>query len=72
LILENCARPGQQIAILANAIAVALSKGLTPNEENVIGNLITQIGSTLLSIAAIDEANENSDAASTNSTANCE
>lgn len=60
IIVDNCLRPGQQIAVIANAIAVAIAKNLTPTEENVLGNLIAQVGSTLLAIAAIDEAVESS------------
>ena len=64
MIVDNCLRPGQQIAVLANAIAVVIAKKLTPTEENVIGNLIAQIGATLLAIAAIDQACESTDTAS--------
>lgn len=58
--MDNCVRSGQQIALLASALAVAISKGLTTTEENVIGNLIVQVGSVLLSIAAADQACESS------------
>lgn len=55
-ILDNCLSSGQKITVLATVIATALAEGLTPDEENIIGNLIMQIGTTLLTIAAIDEA----------------
>lgn len=54
--MDNCLSSGQKITVLATVIATALAEGLTPDEENIIGNLIMQIGTTLLTIAAIDEA----------------
>lgn len=65
--MNKSLRPGQEVSVVANAIAVAISKNLTPTEENIIGNLITQVGATLLSIAAIDEACEDNINSSTNS-----
>lgn len=55
--LDNCLSSGEKITFLATVIATALAKDLTPVEENIIGNLIMQIGTTLLTIAAIDGAN---------------
>lgn len=51
-------RQGQQLSLYANTIAVALSKELTLDEENVIGNLLTLVGASLLAIAAVDASAE--------------
>jgi hypothetical protein len=72
MIVDNCLRTGQQIAVVANAIAIAISKNLTPSEENILGNLIAQVGATLLSIAAIDEVSSSSDESQTSPSANPE
>lgn len=53
--MDNCIRVAQQLAILGNTIAVALAEKLTIDEQNVIGNLITLVGASLLSIAATAE-----------------
>lgn len=45
---------GAAIATVASAITVALSENLTLNEQNIIGNLLVQVGDSLLAIAAID------------------
>lgn len=50
--MDNCADSARQMAIVANAIAVALTKNLTASEQNVLGNLFAQVGATILSIAA--------------------
>lgn len=52
---------GKSLTLLANALAVAISEKLTVNEENILGNLLTLIGASLLSIAAIDGANKSSE-----------
>lgn len=41
-----------QLAILANVIAIALSKDRDADEINVLGNLIAAIGCIMLTIAA--------------------
>lgn len=46
---------GGEAAVLANGIAVAISKDLTPDQLNILGNLVTLIGASLLSIAAIEQ-----------------
>lgn len=53
--MDNCASSARKLAILANAIAVALTDNLTPSQQNVLGNLVVQVGSTILSIAAATE-----------------
>jgi len=50
--MDNCLGSAQQLSIIANAIAVALTENLTVSQQNALGNLIVQIGSTVLSIAA--------------------
>jgi hypothetical protein len=57
--MDNCVRGAQQLAIIANVIAVALTENLNASEQNVLGNLVVQIGSTILSIAATTELCEN-------------
>ncbi|HEX2937877.1 MAG TPA: hypothetical protein VHO66_03055 [Ruminiclostridium sp.] len=54
--MDGPLRPGIQITLLANIIASAIAKNLTPTEENILGNLITVVGTTLTTIAALDEA----------------
>lgn len=50
--MDNCSCSARQLAIIANAVAVALTENLTVSQQNALGNLIVQIGSTILSIAA--------------------
>lgn len=45
-----------ELAILATIIAIALSKSLTLEQTNVIGNFLVAIGSVMLTIAAQEEA----------------
>lgn len=54
--MDDCIRQGQQIAIAANAIAVAIAGKLTLEEQNIIGNLLALAGASLLSVAAIGQA----------------
>lgn len=49
----RCCR-GAAIATAASAITVALSENLTLDEQNILGNLLVQVGDSLLAIAAID------------------
>ena len=44
-----------ELAILATAIAVALSKRLTLEQANIYGNFIVAVGSIMLTIAAQQE-----------------
>ena len=45
-----------EIIFFGAAITLLLSKGRTPNELNITGNLIVSIGSLLLTVAALEEA----------------
>ncbi len=42
----------EELAILGNAIAITIAQGKSTDEINVLGNLIVDIGSILLTIAA--------------------
>ena len=53
--MDHCIQDSRRMAVVANAIAVALTENLSASEQNVLGNLIAQIGSTILSIAAAEE-----------------
>lgn len=44
---------GIDAAALAGAVAIALSKNLTPGEQNILGNFITAVGASVLTIAAV-------------------
>lgn len=54
--MDPCVSSAQKLAIVANTIALALTENLTASEQNVLGNLIVQVGSTILSIAAATQA----------------
>lgn len=45
-----------ELAILATAVAVALSKRLTLDQTNIYGNFIVAVGSIMLTMAAQEEA----------------
>lgn len=45
----------EELSILANFIAIAISKNKSATENNIIGNFITEIGATILTIAAQQE-----------------
>ncbi|ERI95070.1 hypothetical protein HMPREF1982_00468 [Clostridiales bacterium oral taxon 876 str. F0540] len=45
-----------ELAILADAIAIALAEGKSSDEINVLGNLVTAVGALLLTIAAQDQS----------------
>lgn len=47
---------GAELTVAANALATAISEHLTIDEQNVIGNLLTLVGTSLLSIAAINQS----------------
>lgn len=47
----NSSNPAE-LAILATLFAIALTEGKSPDENNVLGNLLVQIGSVILTIAA--------------------
>lgn len=53
------------LTVAANALAVALTEQLTLEEQNILGNLLALAGASMLSMAAINQANtsENTGAA---------
>ncbi|MDR3551938.1 MAG: hypothetical protein P4L75_02330 [Clostridia bacterium] len=62
-----------RIAVEVNAIAVALSKQLSVDEQNILGNILAAMGATLLTIAAIEQTNkEQADTAAQTSTGKAE
>lgn len=50
--LDNCRQKATQLAIVASAVAVALAENMNAEEQNIIGNFLVQVGSTILTIAA--------------------
>ncbi|WP_251861015.1 hypothetical protein [Clostridium sp. Marseille-Q2269] len=50
----DCISP-EQLSILANLIALELSKGRSINELSVLGNLLTAVGAIILTIEAQKE-----------------
>ncbi|PIH04807.1 hypothetical protein [Clostridium combesii] len=49
----------EELALVANLIALELSRGKNTNELNVLGNLIATVGTILLTIAAKKQNLEN-------------
>lgn len=47
---------GKQLGILAGIIAAIISDGITMDEANILGNFITAIGASLLTIAASEQS----------------
>lgn len=45
----------EELAVWAAILTLLLAKGRSPNELNVLGNLIVAVGSLLLTIAAQEE-----------------
>lgn len=66
--MDGSTQPWLQITMLANIIAAALAKNLTPSEINVLGNLITLIGTALTTIAAIEQDTNSSGTDNVNTT----
>ena len=52
------------LVVAANAISVAIAEDLNIEEQNIMGNLFALVGASLLSMAAINEANQKSGTAS--------
>ncbi len=50
--MDNCKQRATQLALIASAVGVALAENFNAEEQNIIGNMIVQIGSTILTIAA--------------------
>ncbi len=61
-----------EASTIANAIATAISKELTIEGQNIWGNLLVLVGSSMLSIAAINESlsNKSGNTAASDNTAN--
>ncbi|GAE00973.1 hypothetical protein CBO05C_0663 [Clostridium botulinum B str. Osaka05] len=49
----------EELALLANLIALELSKGKSVNELNVLGNLLAAVGTIISTIAAQKQNLEN-------------
>ncbi|MBU5484680.1 hypothetical protein KQI86_10080 [Clostridium sp. MSJ-11] len=48
----------QELATLANIVAIALTEGRTADESNVLGNFIATVGALILTIAAQQQSLE--------------
>ena len=48
----GCTKSTEQLSIFANLLAIAISKGKSADQLNVIGNFIVAVGSLLLTMAA--------------------
>jgi len=59
--MDNCRQRATQLAVIASAVGVALAEKLSAEEQNIIGNMIVQIGSTILTIAAALQSCESSE-----------
>ncbi|EJP6473897.1 hypothetical protein NHI66_003283 [Clostridium botulinum] len=54
----DCIRP-EELSLLANLIALELSKGKSADELNVLGNLISAVGAIISTIASQKQNLEN-------------
>ncbi|MEA4824489.1 MAG: hypothetical protein VB111_10295 [Clostridiaceae bacterium] len=57
--MDNYKHSAQQLALIASAVGIALAEKFNVDEQTVIGNLIVQIGSTILTIAAVTQSYQN-------------
>ncbi|MEW9094915.1 MAG: hypothetical protein AB2417_07495 [Clostridiaceae bacterium] len=48
----------QELATLANIVAIALTEGRTADESNVLGNFLAAVGALILTIAAQQQSLE--------------
>ena len=48
----GCTKSAEQLTIFTNMLAIAISKGKTSDQLNVIGNFVVSLGSLILTIAA--------------------
>ncbi|GAA0721026.1 hypothetical protein GCM10008905_10930 [Clostridium malenominatum] len=46
----------KELVAIASLVSISLSEGKTPDEINVLGNLIVAIGSLMLTIAAQEQS----------------
>lgn len=54
----SCVKSAEQLSFLANLLAIAISKGKSVDQLNVIGNFIVGVGGLILIIAAQIQACE--------------
>lgn len=54
----SCVTSAERLSILANLLAIAISKGKNTDQLNVIGNFIVGVGGLILTIAAQIQACE--------------
>lgn len=45
----------EDLSILANVVAISLTEGKSPDENNVLGNFLTAVSANILTIAAQQE-----------------
>ena len=50
-----CGLSGKELSILIGILSAAISEGLSADELNVLGNFITALGSSLLTVAAAEQ-----------------
>lgn len=48
----GCTKSAEQLSLFANLLAIAISKGKTASQLNVIGNFVVSLGSLILTMAA--------------------
>lgn len=48
----GCIKSAEQLSVFANLLAIAISKGKSSDQLNVIGNFIAAVGALLLAMAA--------------------
>ncbi len=54
----SCVKSAEQLSVFANLLAIAISKGKSTDQMNVIGNFIVGIGGLVLTMAAQMQACE--------------
>ncbi len=60
----NCNNTPIDLAILSDALAIAIAKDNSADENNVIGNFLVAVGSIILTIAAQQAAQGNNNGGS--------
>jgi len=48
----GCTKSAEQLSLFANLLAIAISKGKSADQLNVMGNFIVGVGSLILTMAA--------------------
>jgi hypothetical protein len=54
----NCNNTPIELAVLSDAIAIAIAKDNTADDNNIIGNFLVAVGSIILTIAAQQAAQD--------------